>query len=52
VTPKLRPGDLAFDFELARLQLAGGKESRTGETVRLSTYRHVSPVALIFGSYT
>jgi hypothetical protein len=51
-TPKMRPGDLAFDFELARLDLGGGKERLTGETVRLSTYRQVSPVALIFGSYT
>jgi hypothetical protein len=48
----MRPGDLAFDFQLASLDLGGGKERRTGETVRLSTYRQVSPVALIFGSYT
>jgi hypothetical protein len=52
VIPKLRSGDLAVDFELARLDLAGGKESRTGEMIRLSSYRQVSPVALIFGSYT
>jgi hypothetical protein len=51
-TPKLRPGDPAFDFELPRLELEGGKETRSGETVRLSAYRDVSPVALIFGSYT
>lgn len=51
-TPKLRPGEEAFDFELARLEMADGKEIRTGETVRLSSYREVSPVALIFGSYT
>ena len=51
-TPKMSPGEMAFDFELTRLELHGGTETRTGETVRLSTYRQVSPVALIFGSYT
>jgi hypothetical protein len=51
-TPKLRSGQEAFDFELARLDVVGGKETRTGQRVRLSTYRQVSPVALIFGSYT
>jgi hypothetical protein len=51
-TAKLRSGEEAFDFELPRLDLDGGREIRTGETARLSAYRHVSPVALIFGSYT
>jgi hypothetical protein len=51
-TPKLRTGDLAVDFELASLDQTAEKESQTGETVRLSSYRQVSPVALIFGSYT
>lgn len=41
---KVGPGDMAPDFELPRL---GG-----GEPVRLSAFRQVSPVALIFGSYT
>jgi hypothetical protein len=50
--PKVRTGDLAPDFELARLDLGDGTERQTGETVRLSAYRQVSPVALIFGSYT
>ena len=51
-TPKVRTGDVAPDFELARLDLGDGTERQTGETVRLSAYRQVSPVALIFGSYT
>jgi hypothetical protein len=42
---KVRPGDPAPDFDLPRLD-------RPGETVRLSTFHGVSPVALIFGSYT
>jgi hypothetical protein len=50
--PNVRTGDLAPDFELARLDLGEGTERPTGETVRLSSYRQVSPVALIFGSYT
>ena len=50
--PKVRTGDLAPDFELVRLDLREGTERYTGETVRLSAYRRVSPVALIFGSYT
>src|SRR5579884_2355799 len=50
--PKVRTGELAPDFELARLDLADGTERQTGETVQLSAYRRVSPVALIFGSYT
>jgi hypothetical protein len=51
-TPKMRSGDAAPDFELARLDVGDGTERQTGETVRLSAYRQVSPVALIFGSYT
>jgi hypothetical protein len=50
--PKVRTGDPAPDFALARLDLGDGTERHTGETVRLSSYRQVSPVALIFGSYT
>jgi hypothetical protein len=50
--PKVRTGDVAPDFELPRLDLGDGTERETGETIRLSAYRHVSPVALIFGSYT
>ena len=42
-TPKLRVGDPAFDFELPLAD---------GATVRLSDFREVQPVALIFGSYT
>ena len=51
-TPKVRRGEVAPDFELARLDLQEGTERETGETVRVSAYREVSPVALIFGSYT
>ena len=29
-----------------------GTRTDTGETVRISAYRQVTPVALIFGSYT
>src|SRR3954452_20204402 len=43
-TPKLRVGDPAFDFELPRPD--------GGDAVRLSRFRGVQPVALIFGSYT
>jgi hypothetical protein len=50
--PRVRTGDLASDFELARLDLSDGRERQTGETVCLSGYRQVSPVALVFGSYT
>jgi hypothetical protein len=49
---RVRPDELAPDFVLARLSLADATEQPTGETVRLSAYRQVSPVALIFGSYT
>jgi hypothetical protein len=42
-TPKLAVGDPAVDFELAQ---------DTGVCVRLSDFRGVKPVALIFGSYT
>src|SRR5260370_10946565 len=51
-TPNVRPGDLAPDFELARLDLSEGTERQTGETVPLSAYRRGSPVALVLGSYT
>ena len=44
-TPKLRPGDPAFDFQLPRLDAPG-------EIVRLSDLAGVRPVALVFGSYT
>jgi hypothetical protein len=50
--PKVRAGDLAPDFELARLDVSDGRERQTSETVRLSAYRQLSPVALAFGSYT
>ena len=51
-TPKVRPGDLAPEFALASLDLGDGTARQTGDTVRLSAFRAVSPVALIFGSYT
>ena len=43
MTPKLRPGDPAYPFELPR---------DTGELVRLADYAGRLPVALVFGSYT
>jgi hypothetical protein len=49
---KVRAGEPAPDFELPKVDLQNGTERPTGETVRLSSYRQVSPVALIFGSYT
>ena len=42
MTPKLGPGDPAYQFELPR---------DTGELVRLADYAD-TPVALVFGSYT
>ncbi|HEX9415786.1 MAG TPA: hypothetical protein VF895_03670 [Gaiellaceae bacterium] len=43
MTPKLSVGDPAFPFELPR---------DAGETVRLADVIGVTPVALVFGSYT
>ena len=51
-TPKVRPGEPAFDFELPRYDFSDGAGTATGATVRLSAFRGVQPVALIFGSYT
>ena len=48
-TPKLQPGDPAFDFTLPTLDATHGL---TGEEVQLSAFRSKRPVALIFGSYT
>ena len=52
MTPKVRPGQAAFDFELPRHDFSDGAGAATGATVRLSAFRGVLPVALIFGSYT
>jgi hypothetical protein len=51
-TPKLVEGDPAFDFELPRHDFSDGNPVATGATVRLSEFRSVHPVALIFGSFT
>lgn len=51
-TPKLAVGDPAFDFELPKHDFCNGTAVATGATVRLSEFRGVQPVALIFGSYT
>ncbi len=40
----LKPGELAPDFTLKRLH--------SEKTLRLSSFRGVKPVALVFGSYT
>ena len=49
---KLAVGDVAFDFELPRYDFSDGTAGATGARVRLSEFRSVKPVALIFGSYT
>jgi hypothetical protein len=51
-TAKLSTGDAAFDFELPQYDFSHGSAVATGATVRLSEFRSVKPVALIFGSYT
>jgi hypothetical protein len=51
-TPKVALGDPAFDFELPWYDFNDGHAVATGATVRLSEFRSVQPVALIFGSYT
>jgi len=51
-TPKLAVGDMEFDFELPRYDFSGGSAVATGASVRLSAFRSVKPVALVFGSYT
>lgn len=48
-TPKLGPGDQAFDFVLPILDAQKGL---TEQTVHLADYAGRQPVALIFGSYT
>src|SRR3989442_11745750 len=52
MTPKISAGQPAFDFELPRHDFSDGAGAATGVTVRLSSFRGVQPVALIFGSYT
>lgn len=51
-TAKVALGDLAFDFELPRYDFSDGTAVASGTTVRLSEFRSLKPVALIFGSYT
>jgi hypothetical protein len=51
-TPKVAVGDPAFDFELPRCDFSDGARRATGETVCLADFAGVSPVALVFGSYT
>jgi hypothetical protein len=51
-TAKLAVGDVPFDFELPRYDFSEGTAVATGATVRLSEFRSLKPVALIFGSYT
>jgi hypothetical protein len=51
-TPKLAVGDTALDFELPRYDFSEGTSVATGTRVRLSEFRSLQPVALIFGSYT
>ena len=51
-TAKLANGDPAFDFELPQHDFSDGNAVATGATIRLSEFRSVQPVALIFGTYT
>jgi hypothetical protein len=51
-TAKVAVGDVAFDFELPRYDFSEGTAVATGASVRLSEFRSLKPVALIFGSYT
>jgi peroxiredoxin len=44
MTPKLRVGEPAYEFELPRLDGGG--------TVALADFAGRQPVALVFGSYT
>ena len=50
-TPRVAPGEPAFDFELPLLD-GTGDGVMTGKTVRLSSFAGERPVALVFGSYT
>ena len=52
MTPKIAHGQPAFDFELSQHDFDEGAGMATQKTVRLSGFRDVQPVALIFGSYT
>jgi hypothetical protein len=52
MTPKVALGDPAFDFELPCHDFSSGVGVTTGAAMRLSAFRGVEPVALIFGSYT
>jgi hypothetical protein len=49
-TPKLAPGDPAFDFDLPLLD--PGTHKPSGRRIRLSDFTGERPVALVFGSYT
>ena len=51
-TPKLGPGDPAFDFELPLYDFSDGTEKATGDRFNLRSAADERPVALIFGSYT
>jgi hypothetical protein len=52
MTAKIAVGDRAFDFELPPYDFSQGTAVRSGPPVRLSAFRDVQPVALVFGSYT
>ena len=52
MTPKIAVGQPAFDFELPLYDFSDGTALDRATTVRLSGFRDVQPVALIFGSYT
>jgi hypothetical protein len=50
MAPEVRPGEPAFPFDLPLLE--PGSHEPTGGRVRLADFAGVSPVALVFGSYT
>jgi hypothetical protein len=52
MTPKVASGGPAFDFELPCKDFSSGVGVTTATTMRLSAFRGVEPVVLIFGSYT
>lgn len=51
-TPKLKEGDLAYDFTLPLHDFSDGVEKATGDAFHLLHAAQDRPVALIFGSYT
>jgi hypothetical protein len=51
-TPKLAPGDRAFDFDLPVYDFSDGTRGDTDRRFHLQSVAANRPVALVFGSYT